>query len=39
MYGYIVAGLLILAVSVAAVWNAIVHKKRGDVCAREAERD
>lgn len=37
MYGYIVAGLLILAGSVALVVNADAHRKRGDVFAREAE--
>lgn len=35
MYGYVVAGLLILGVSVALVVNADVHKKRGDIFARD----
>ncbi len=30
MYGYVVAGLLVLVVSVALVVNADLHKKRGD---------
>jgi hypothetical protein len=36
MNDYVVAGLLTLAISAAAVWNADVHKKRGDGYAREA---
>lgn len=35
--GYVVASLLTLAVSLAAVWNADAHKKRGDMFAREAK--
>ena len=37
MYGYVVAGLLVLVVSVALVVNADLHRKRGDGWAREAE--
>ncbi len=37
MYGYVVAGLLVLVVSVVLVVNADLHKKRGDGYATEAE--
>jgi len=37
MYGHIVAGVLVLVVSVALVVNADLHKKRGDVFAKETE--
>ena len=36
MFGYVVAGVLIIAVSVALVVNSDTNKKRGDVLAREA---
>ena len=35
--GYIVAGLLMLIVSVPLVVNADSHKKRGDIAAAEAK--
>ena len=38
MTGHAIAGLTILATSLAAVWNSDAHKKRGDVFAREARR-
>lgn len=34
MFGHVFAGLLILALSGAAVWNADAHKKRGNEFAR-----
>jgi len=37
MFGYVVAGLLVLVVSFALVVNANSHQKRGDVFARESE--
>ena len=37
MDGYVLAGLLTLAVSLAAVWNADAHKKRGNAFAREGK--
>ena len=37
MYGYVVAGLLIIVVSFALVINADAHKKRGNSFAREAK--
>ena len=37
MFGYVVAGFLVLIVSVALVVNADSHKKRGDVFAREVD--
>jgi hypothetical protein len=36
MHGYVVAGLLTLVISLAVVWNADVHKNRGNAAAREA---
>jgi fatty-acid desaturase len=39
MFGHWVAGLLLLAVSVALVVNADSHKKRGNIVARGAERE
>ncbi len=39
MYGYIVAGLLVLVVSVALVVNADLHRKRGDRYAKEVEQE
>ena len=39
IYGYVVAGLLVLVVSVALVVNADLHRKRGDVIAGEAKQD
>ena len=35
MFGYVVAGVLILAVSVALVVNAESHRRRGDSLASE----
>ena len=37
MYGYVVAGLLVLVTSVALVVNADSHKKRGAAFAREVK--
>ena len=37
MFGYVVAGLSIIVVSVALVINAASHKKRGHKYAREAK--
>ena len=37
MTGYVLVGLLIIVVSFALVVNAGLHKKRGDVLARDAE--
>ena len=37
MYGYVVAGLLTLVISLVAVWNSDVHKNRGNAAAREAK--
>lgn len=34
MNGYVMAGLLTLAVSLAAAWNANAHKECGDVFAK-----
>jgi hypothetical protein len=39
MFGYVVAGLLTLAISLLAVWNADVHKNRGNAAAREANAE
>lgn len=38
MNDYIVAGLLTLAVSLAAVWKADAHKRRGNEFARAARK-
>ena len=38
MFGYVVAGLLVLVVSFALVINADLHKKRGHKYAREAKQ-
>ena len=37
MYGYVVAGLLVLVVSVALVVNADSHRKRRNIIARKAK--
>jgi fatty-acid desaturase len=39
MFGYVVAGVLILVVSVALVVNAGSHRKRGYVFERESEQN
>ena len=39
MFGYVVAGLLIVVVSVALVINADLHQKRGHKYAGEAKQD
>jgi len=36
MFGHVLAGLLVLVVSVALVVNAGSHKKRGDALARDS---
>ena len=38
IYGYVVAGLLIIVVSFALVINADLHEKRGHKYAREAKQ-
>jgi len=37
MFGYVVAGLLVLVVSVALVVNADSHRKRRNIIARKAK--
>ena len=39
MYGYVVAGLLIIVVSIALVVNAEAHRKRRDGVANNADRE